>query len=67
MRNKYSLGKRPSSVEEASRESVPLPLFDAPHAIDADRLAETLDFSLSSVLKHQVGVALQLITDTPAA
>ena len=39
---------------------------DMPHAIDADRLAETLDFSLSSVRKHQVGVALQLITDTPA-
>jgi len=67
VREKYSPGKRPSSVEEVSRESAPLLLFDMPHTIDADRLAETLDFSLSSVRKHQVGVALQLITDTPAA
>jgi hypothetical protein len=49
-----------------ARESAPLLPLDAPHAIDADRLAKILYLSLPSVRKQQVGMAPQLITDTPA-
>jgi hypothetical protein len=66
VRDKYSPTKRSSFVDEVTRESSPLLLFDTPHAIDADRLTEILYPSLSPVLKRQVGMALQLITDAPA-
>ncbi len=65
MCDKYSPEKRLSHVDEAARESSPLLLFDAPHAIDADRLIEILYLSLSSVFKQKAGMAVQLITDAP--